>query len=123
MWQDRRSLTDERSYGIIFIVGGNMELDINSLPILELEAVCRKFHIRELSLFGSAARGEMHMDSDIDFLVDFDPQAQIGFLALSRLSRELSEVMHHKVDVVPLGGLKALIREQVLAEAKVLYAA
>ena len=58
--------------------------------------------MRELSLFGSAARGEMQPDSDVDLLVEFIPEA--------------------KVDLVSKKGLKPLIRASVLKEARLLYA-
>lgn len=91
-------------------------------PADALHDLCRKYHVRELALFGSAARGEQTVGSDLDFLVEFEPQARIGFLALSGLSRELSVLTHRPVDLVPKAGLKRTIREQVLAEAKVIYA-
>ena len=84
--------------------------------------LCRRYQVRELALFGSAVRGEQNAESDLDFLVEFEPQARIGFLALSSLTRELSELMHCPVDLVPKAGLKKTIREQVLAEAEVVYA-
>lgn len=89
----------------------------------DLAALCRKHRVRELSLFGSAARGEWREDSDLDFLVEFDPQAHIGFLALSGLSREMSELLRHPVDIVPKSGLKESIRRQVLADSEVVFAA
>lgn len=92
-------------------------------PTTALNALCRKYQVRELSLFGSAARGELRADSDLDFLVEFEPQARIGFLALSGLSRELSALLHRPVDLVPKAGLKPIIRGQVLAEMEVVYAA
>ncbi len=88
-----------------------------------LADLCRKYQVRELALFGSAARGELRADSDLDFLVEFEPQARVGFLTLSGLSRELSALLHCPVDLVPKAGLKPTIRRQVLAEAEVVYAA
>lgn len=93
------------------------------LPTTALAELCRKYQVQELALFGSAIRGEQNADSDLDFLVEFDSQARIGFLTLSGLSRELSELLHCPVDLVPKAGLKAAIRGQVLAEAEVVYAA
>ena len=85
--------------------------------------LCRKYQVRELALFGSAARGEITAQSDLDFLVEFQPQAHVGFLTLSALSRELSSVLHRPVDLVPKAGLKPTLRVQVLAEAEVVYEA
>lgn len=87
-----------------------------------LNDLCQKYQVRELALFGSAARGEQNKDSDLDFLVEFEPQAHIGFLSLSGLSRELSALTQRRVDLVPKLGLKKTIRDQVLAEAKIIYA-
>ena len=87
-----------------------------------LSVLCRRYQVRELALFGSTVRGEQREDSDLDFLVEFEPQAHIGFLALSELSRELSALMRRPVDLVPKAGLKKTIREQVLAEAEIIYA-
>jgi antitoxin (DNA-binding transcriptional repressor) of toxin-antitoxin stability system len=56
-------------------------------------------------------------------LVEFEPDAQVGFVALSRMQRELAELLQRPVDLVPKEGLKPKIREAVLASAEVVYAA
>jgi predicted nucleotidyltransferase len=93
------------------------------LPEAELADFCRRHQVRELALFGSAARGEMRPDSDIDLLVDFLPEARPGLLGLSAMMRELAEMLGRRVDLAVKPALKPLIRPSVLAEAKVLYAA
>ena len=60
--------------------------------------------------------------SDVDLLVEFDPSAQVGFLTLSRLQRELSAALNRTVDLVPKRGLKPSIRQSVLDSARVIYA-
>jgi predicted nucleotidyltransferase len=45
-----------------------------------LAKLCRRYFVRELAVFGSAARGEMQQDSDVDLLVEFLPEAEIGLL-------------------------------------------
>ena len=100
-----------------------MNAHIPETSVADLSALCHKYHVRELALFGSAARSEMRADSDLDFLVEFEPQARVGFLTLAGLSEELSELLNHPVDLVPKAGLKRSIRQQVLAEAEVIYAA
>ena len=100
-----------------------MNTQMLNLSTTALDNLCRKYQVRELALFGSAARGESNVDSDLDFLVEFEPQARVGFLTLSGLSRELSSLLHRPVDLVPKAGLKPTIRAQVLAEAEVVYAA
>jgi len=93
------------------------------LPEAEIIEICRRHGVSELSLFGSAARGEMRPDSDIDFLVDFLPGARPGLLGVSAMTRELSVLLGRRVDLAIKRALKPLIRPGVLAEARLIYAA
>jgi predicted nucleotidyltransferase len=93
------------------------------IPTEQLTRLCRRYRVRELALFGSAASGSFGEASDIDLLVTFEPEARVGFLALARMQRELEELLGRKVDLVPKGGLKPAIRDAVLSTARVLYAA
>lgn len=93
------------------------------LPMAMLSDFCRRNAIIELALFGSALRDDFGPDSDLDLLVSFAPDAQIGFMALGRMERELSAILERKVDLVPRPGLHSLIRDEVLAKRRVLYAA
>ena len=58
----------------------------------------------------------------MDVLVEFEPDAEVGFMALGRMQRELSKLWQRPVDLVPQAGLKLLIRESVLASSRELYA-
>ena len=100
-----------------------MRDELLGLPIEAIAAFCRRYGVRELSLFGSALRDGFRADSDIDLLVEFEPDAPVGFMTLSRMQRELSTMLGRRVDLVPKGGLKAPIRQSVLDSAEVLYAA
>jgi len=89
----------------------------------ELTNFCRRYQVRELALFGSMLGPGFDSDSDVDLLVSFEPAARITFLTLARMQRELEAIMGRPVDLVPRDGLKPIIRSQVLASARVLYAA
>ena len=93
------------------------------IPQDRVADLCRRYKVRQLAQFGSALRDDFGPDSDVDFLVEFDPAAQIGFLTLAKLQRELSAMIHRRVELVPKHGLKDRIRQAVLASAKVVYAA
>ncbi|MBZ5728354.1 MAG: nucleotidyltransferase family protein [Acidobacteriia bacterium] len=97
---------------------GDTQVDETKLPDL-----CGRYRVRELSLFGSAARGQMRPDSDIDMLVDFLPDADIDLLDYAGLMLDLSHLLGRKVDLVSKNGLRAPIRASVLEEAQLLYAA
>ncbi len=58
-----------------------------------IAAICRRHQVKELSLFGSAVRGEMRPDSDIDLLVDFLPGARPGLLGVSAMTREFTALL------------------------------
>jgi len=92
-------------------------------PTDRIAGFCRRHRISSLSVFGSTLRDDFSPDSDVDILVEFQPGARVGFLALSRMQRELSELLQRPVDLVPRNGLKPRIREAVLSSAEVVYAA
>ena len=89
----------------------------------KIAEICRRHQISELALFGSQVRGDFSEKSDFDFLVEFFPEARIGFMELGRIQEELENIVKNEVDLVPKNGLKPLIRETVLNEAEVIYAA
>jgi predicted nucleotidyltransferase len=89
----------------------------------QISGICRRYHVRRLALFGSVLRDDFRPDSDVDVLVAFEPEARVGFVTLSRMQRELSELFKRSVDLVPMDGLKPVIRESVLSSAQDVYAA
>lgn len=94
------------------------------IPGEKIAEFCKKNHIRKLSLFGSALGDDFGSDSDIDFLVEFETGKVPGLIGLSRMERELSEILGgRKVDLRTPQDLSKYFREDVLASAEVQYAA
>lgn len=89
----------------------------------KIEELCRKNKVRELSIFGSRARGDNRPDSDFDLMVEFLPNASIGLIEYSRMQIDLSEILQIKVDLVTKKGLKEHVRDNVLADATPIYEA
>ncbi|MEW6236369.1 MAG: nucleotidyltransferase domain-containing protein [Candidatus Omnitrophota bacterium] len=87
----------------------------------ELEVFCRKNRIRKLSLFGSALRGEMHAESDIDILVEFLPDQEPGLIDLAGMEFELMEHFGREVEMRTAEDLSQYFRDEVIASAEVLY--
>jgi predicted nucleotidyltransferase len=96
------------------------------LPI-DREAIaefCRRHHIRKLSLFGSILREDFRDESDVDVLVEFEPDHVPGFIALHDMEAQLSSLLGGRtVDLVTERFLNRRIRERVLATAEPQYAA
>jgi uncharacterized protein len=96
---------------------------VSELPAGALAEFCRRWKITRLEIFGSALRDDFRPKSDIDLLVEFAPEAEVSLLDWAKCQRELGALFHRRVDLVPRDCLKPLIRDEVLASAKVLYAA
>jgi hypothetical protein len=90
---------------------------------VELAAYCRQHGIRRLALFGSVLRPDFRQDSDIDVLVEFDPESVPGLLGIARMERELSAFVEgRKVDLRTSEDLSRYFRQRVIDEAEVHYA-
>lgn len=83
---------------------------------------CQHWHITKLSLFGSVLRDDFRPDSDIDVLVEFQPEHIPGFLRLHQIQEELSTLLGDRsIDLVTPKFLNPRIRDRILAEAEVYY--
>jgi predicted nucleotidyltransferase len=82
---------------------------------------CRRNHIEWLSLFGSILRDDFGPESDVDVLVEFEEGHTPG-LDFFSMQAELSEIIGRRVDLNTPGCLSKYFRDQVLSEARELYA-
>ncbi|MFC1825188.1 nucleotidyltransferase family protein [Thermodesulfobacteriota bacterium] len=87
----------------------------------KLAEFCMKNHIKKLSLFGSSIHDDFRADSDVDILVEFEPDAHVGLIKFAGLELELSEILGRKVDLNTPEFISKYYREEVLAEAEVQY--
>ncbi|MBS3933474.1 MAG: nucleotidyltransferase family protein [Truepera sp.] len=87
-----------------------------------LTAICERFHVRRLAVFGSYLHREADAASDLDLLVEFAPGQAPG-LGFVRLQSELEKLFGCRVDLHTPRSLSRYFRQQVLAEAQVLHAA
>jgi uncharacterized protein len=87
-----------------------------------LAELCQRYGIAELSVFGSTARGDSGPDSDVDLLYVRVPGNDLG-MAYFDLQDELEALFGRPVDLVSKDGLHRVIRDQILSDAQVLYAA
>ena len=89
-----------------------------------LADICRRYHIRRLSLFGSTLKGSDRPDSDVDLLVDFQPDAKPSLLTMARIEIEMSSLLGgRKVDLRTAQDLSRYFREEVVRAAETQYEA
>lgn len=84
---------------------------------------CRKHRIARLSLFGSALRDDFGPDSDIDLLVEFEPDARPSLFDVGGMMQELTDALGRQVDIRTPNDLSRYFRQQVIDESELLYAA
>ena len=87
-----------------------------------LVAFCQEHGIKRLAIFGSALREDFGPESDIDVLVEFEPDRIPGLLGVAGMELELSELFTGRtVDLRTPEDLSPYFRQDVLATAKVQY--
>jgi predicted nucleotidyltransferase len=93
------------------------------IPDSQIRDLCRRNHISKLSLFGSVLSNRFSDSSDIDVLVEFQPEAHIGFFRLAEIEQQLSQLLGgRKVDLRTPMDLSRYFRDEVLRDAVVVYA-
>ncbi|HEY3328700.1 MAG TPA: nucleotidyltransferase domain-containing protein [Capsulimonadaceae bacterium] len=98
----------------------SFRIDVN---VEEITAFCQRSHIRRAAFFGSVLRDDFRPDSDVDVLVEFEPEYKLGFFELARIQREFSGIIGRQSDFRTPEDIGRHMRERVLAEAEVVYAA
>jgi predicted nucleotidyltransferase len=98
---------------------GKPNIDLFDKKITEF---CKRNHIRKLSVFGSYLREDVSTDSDIDILVEFDPDHIPGLIRLAGMGNELSSILGCKADMRTAEDLSRYFRREVLESAEVKYA-
>lgn len=87
-----------------------------------LGSLCRRHHIRRLSLFGSVLKGTSKPESDVDLLVEFAPDAKPGLLTMAAIEIELSQMLGgRKADLRTAEDLSRYFRDEVVRSAEVQY--
>jgi len=100
-----------------------MNLGIGAEKIADF---CRRWKINRLAIFGSAVRGELRPDSDIDLLVTFRSDADWTMFDHFTMEEELSQLFGREVDLISVKALEEnpnpIYRRQILGSARQIYA-
>ena len=87
-------------------------------------AFCHRWKVREFALFGSVLRDDFRPDSDVDVLVEFDPDAPWSLFDLVNMKDDLKSVFGRDVDIVSKRALRnPFRRHEILTTCQVIYAA
>lgn len=107
------------------IRAGNRKGTAPVIPRDKLMETCRRLHVRRLALFGSAARGELRPESDVDLMVEFEPGRAPSLWDSPAIEEELSALFgNRRVDIVPPEVLRNPYRRKTIErDLKVLYEA
>jgi uncharacterized protein len=99
-----------------------MSQDRPMIPKDIIQEFCHRRHITKLAVFGSYLREDFGPESDIDFLVEFDPKHIPTLFDVADMEIELSELLGRKVDLRTPQDLSRYFRDEVVAHAEALYA-
>jgi predicted nucleotidyltransferase len=95
------------------------------LPRKKIAAFCKRWGIREFSLFGSVLRDGFRPDSDIDVIVDFEPGAVHTILDLAKMNEELEIIFGRRIDLMTLPSIEQsrnyLRRKEILSTREPVY--
>ena len=89
----------------------------------EIAAFCRENGIARLSLFGSHLKGTARPDSDVDLLVEFLPERPVSLFDIGGMIADLTDLLGRQVDLRSADDLSRYFRDQVVGNARLLYAA
>ena len=90
------------------------------IPEEQIAEFCQKHRIRKLALFGSVLRDDFRDDSDIDVLVEFEPDVSLG-LNFFTIQYELEDLLGRRIDFATPEMLKQYVRRRILSSAQVIY--
>lgn len=98
-----------------------VQIDIPMDKVLDF---CRKWKIAEFSLFGSVLRDDFRPESDVDVLVEFEPDAPWSLWDWIDMIDELKAAFGRDVDLVSKGGLRNPFRRHaIMSSREIIYAA
>jgi len=104
---------------------GSVKLPI-AVPGNRIADFCQRWQVRELALFGSVVRGDFRLDSDVDMLISFAPDARWSLFDLVTMEQELENILGREVDLVERRAVERaenyIRRKSILENTEVIYA-
>lgn len=95
------------------------------IPRKKIVEFCHKWKVREFSVFGSVLRDDFHSDSDVDVIVDFEPDAKRSLFDMVSMTDELKEIFGREVDLMTRRSVEQsrnyIRRKAILSSMEVVY--
>ena len=105
--------------------GSSMIEATMQMPRDQIAEFCRRWHIKEIALFGSVLRDDFGPESDLDILVSFSAEADWGLLDHLKMEEELAAIFNRKIDLFTKRAVEKshnrLRRQEILRTAEVVY--
>ncbi|MBN1515724.1 nucleotidyltransferase family protein [Candidatus Sumerlaeota bacterium] len=98
-----------------------MQIQNLDIPEQQIEEYCRQKRIRKMMLFGSVVRNDFRPESDVDVLVEFEPEARVGLIRFAGMELELTDLLKRKVDLNTIDFIHPEYRDEILREARLIY--
>jgi len=107
------------------VVGAKERFDMNperiNITEEQIADFCQRNQITKFAFYGSVLRDDFRPDSDIDVLVELEPNHTIGLMKMAQMEIELSELIGRKIDLRTPQDLSKYFRDEVVAGAEVQY--
>jgi predicted nucleotidyltransferase len=102
-----------------------MNNNLSKIPTNKIAEFCRRWKIRELSVFGSILTDNFNRESDVDIMIDFEADAEWSLLDHVRMQLEIQTILRRKVDLIGKRALEAshnwLLRKQILSNLQIIF--
>jgi uncharacterized protein len=103
-----------------------MSITAINLPMEKIAEFCAQWQVTEFALFGSVLRDDFRLESDIDVMVEFHPEAHPTFRTLDQMEAALKIIFERDIDLITRQGIETsrnyLRRHEILSSAQVIYA-
>lgn len=100
---------------------GSSPPDTLKIPEEAIAAWAGRHRVKSIALFGSAARGDMRPDSDVDIAIELLPSVRVGLIGLGGMQSELEELFGRAVDLGTWDSFRPRVRREAQRDARLIY--
>lgn len=91
------------------------------IPTRQITEFCQYNAIRKLALFGSVLRNDFRPESDVDVLVEFEPNTKVNYFMVVDMQEQLGQLLQREIDLHTPQSLSPHMLPDVIASAQVIY--